>query len=1776
MSNFNELSNQNLSGFVPALVIDYLLEKLRKKEHRKLPEKQTFDSVVMFADISGFTNLAEKLSKRGNEGTELLAFTLNRYMELLVKAIGRSGGDIFKFAGDAIIIVWPPPSDKSHLVILCRQAIQSALDIQSKLTDFKIIDDVKLSVKIGFGVGQVTIAHVGGVFQRAEYLPAGSPLTQAFECEHLAPGGGVVIVSKQVWEKCFDYFEFDDVKGHHESENSPFYFVKKVKKSVKMKADALLMKNNIKPSDIEAIRGYLKSYIPAAVVPFIDLDQEKWSAELRRLTVLFVNLGIDLKDAQSQEGLERIQIVIETIQKTVYSNQGSLNKFLMDDKGSTLIILFGLPPMAHQDDPVRGVLTAHIMVKALRKINCSCSVGITTGMVFAGVVGTSGSRREYSVLGDSVNLSARFMQAACQEKEKKILVDEITRREAEHKIGFRFVKKSSVKGKTGEIPFYEPIFDEHDKNEDLLKKIKIHYVRPLNSSEPGHFMSGKVYETEIKKSFEMMDKFLSRPQKNCLLMVTGGYGIGKSAFLRIFLEKMAKRIENDKWKYGEKTQVVISGLNCVEKNRKMNGLRVIFQEIFRLIGQRMNLYNENLLIKLLEDDKDRELLSNMELVSDILNLKLMGEQYSRPSSKKKSEEFEGKMIKKILMKIVAEFLEDDLIDKSNEDVTDNDSESVAVVRSNNNISSHPKLNKENLIAPLIIVLDDMQDFDPLSWGMLKKMLKTFKKLFVITSIRTEGLEIQSFPKKAPTVNDKNDSMSSLSIQRTPSEAKRKLRLEQFDSQPEEYVDAMMFELEESSENCHYYRVDLEGLSNNHDLESFIFKNFSVKNIEFMDKSDRPPDKFYRFIFDKTHGNPLDMMNLMNNLIESNYLEIDDLNFKLLIKSNLEKCIDLEEFLTIPVPLSRFKINIPILDHQPCRTKLMLKAACVIGDCFDLQMLWKVNPFKETINKDKLLQILGELEKQEFLEILDQNSNNITYRFTHPFMREVIYQSMIYNQRRTIHRYVAEGIQSIQLPNENNEKMETDKLIYHWSLAEDKNPFLFTAAQGSADFSNKAKRSIIVKKISTLISKNPNNLFAVLKKGLLDKKSDRGYTWSKRFCILNSKEFKYFYSEEAAKNEEAALGTFALKNIYSIMPITEKEAKGKLFAFVIYVGSWLKKDKEMGIREFYFSAVDNDELEQWTTYIEFTKAKAIYDSFVNTFGKISFPLGNASEHFENFDLDVDLTSRKNPGSMSRLTLIAQHNENSPQIPQAYKSLSRKTTSIGKLKRNTQANSLVSESQNDVNDYTSAEKAEKNKKLKERLICLFNNTFMLFWSHVLEGANQYNLKESDPMRQVDGHNFGRTSHLMRTKNLLVKVEKNLLEDPIGDKPQRVPSLMSKLIAKSSLSSNGRQSGGVVFSESMEELNEELNKSPTENYDLPSAGKRQTVKDRDKLEKIDEVSEARDSLISRTESMHMNRRGTGFFDPLNNQKQLASMKKINESEMEEKPKNSIINNNNNYTLTMMVPEDRKNTLAMIEIQEEKLEEIEEEKTNDVIVVEDIDNVDNEEKIKMLLLGKEQFEKDKKEKGEILNKKKEKESEKDKQSQVSLEILPKDVRSVEEFETFKKTAQTNNIDLSLNLFSEKDRSLNLLSEEKPKEKSFRSKKQETIEPELVKYVARMENSSKAFQENSNIYSSKRESNRNIENKYEKLDADKTFNNKNERNSMRNEENFVKDEINKKRSKVVQRMMEKEVNNEPPDVKRWTTVVDHKTANETNNLNYKSVINFYGKTQHNKYYSFN
>ena len=94
---------------------------------------------------------------------------------------------------------------------------------------------------------------------------------------------------------------------------------------------------------------------------------ENWCKELRLLTIMFIQLSVDLKDTETIKGREKIQNVVSTVQVCVYKTRGSLNKFLMDDKGSVMLCCWGLPPFSTADDSVRAVYSANLILKELKE-----------------------------------------------------------------------------------------------------------------------------------------------------------------------------------------------------------------------------------------------------------------------------------------------------------------------------------------------------------------------------------------------------------------------------------------------------------------------------------------------------------------------------------------------------------------------------------------------------------------------------------------------------------------------------------------------------------------------------------------------------------------------------------------------------------------------------------------------------------------------------------------------------------------------------------------------------------------------------------------------------------------------------------------------------------------------------------------------------------------------------------------------------------------------------------------------------------------------------------------------------------------------------------------------------------------------------------------------------------------------------------------------------------------------------------------------------------------
>src|SRR5207253_220571 len=74
---------------------------------RAVPSEQRLAAAVMLADVSGFTKLAERLAQRGPDGAEALTGHLNAYFGPLIELIHAAGGDVVKFAGDALVVLFP-------------------------------------------------------------------------------------------------------------------------------------------------------------------------------------------------------------------------------------------------------------------------------------------------------------------------------------------------------------------------------------------------------------------------------------------------------------------------------------------------------------------------------------------------------------------------------------------------------------------------------------------------------------------------------------------------------------------------------------------------------------------------------------------------------------------------------------------------------------------------------------------------------------------------------------------------------------------------------------------------------------------------------------------------------------------------------------------------------------------------------------------------------------------------------------------------------------------------------------------------------------------------------------------------------------------------------------------------------------------------------------------------------------------------------------------------------------------------------------------------------------------------------------------------------------------------------------------------------------------------------------------------------------------------------------------------------------------------------------
>jgi len=399
--------------------------------------RDSFQAAVLFVDITGFTRLTEQFAVHGPSGAEDISAVLNDFYGQWIDIIKYHGGDIIKFAGDGLLIIW----NDEDLQVSVSRAAQTALEARKKLENYRVRERT-LSTRIAIGAGQLSLMGLGGVFNRWESVVTGAALTQVGRAQAMLQPGQIIL-SQQAWKSIEHKAEVISAPEGHMLLNSLH------SESMHEPVPEIELSEDAVPA--------LRSYIPGSIMKRIDAGQSDWLAELRRVTTLF----IAIPEMSRNDDVLFAQNISQILQSLVYRYEGSVNKISVDEKGVSLLAGFGLPPFSHEDDPLRGILAAQDIVSALSEIKIECHIGITTGRLFCGVIGNE-KRREYTITGDSVNVAARLMQAVASKKSTRegnpiqIFCDSETYEGTRNRVDFITLEPIAIRGKAQPVPVFVP------------------------------------------------------------------------------------------------------------------------------------------------------------------------------------------------------------------------------------------------------------------------------------------------------------------------------------------------------------------------------------------------------------------------------------------------------------------------------------------------------------------------------------------------------------------------------------------------------------------------------------------------------------------------------------------------------------------------------------------------------------------------------------------------------------------------------------------------------------------------------------------------------------------------------------------------------------------------------------------------------------------------------------------------------------------------------------------------------------------------------------------------------------------------------------------------------------------------------------------------------------------------------------------------------------------------------------------------------------------------
>ncbi len=329
---------------------------------------QQIAGTMLYADLSGFTALSERLASQGREGSERLSDIVSLTLGDLLSAARQCGGELVSFGGDALVLLF---SGEQHVERACGAAHLMRKRLRAHGNGSPVGEQVKLRMSTGIHSGLFEVIRADP--NRDLFAWVGFDVTTLVRMQDVTPVGAIGI-SEQVASR-----------------------LPAACRGVALREGYRLARP---PRRAESVVTSDKAPLKASDHSF------SVSAEHRVASVAFVRLdGLDHLVAESRldaakavhASIDRISTVCDTYRVTLLSTD-------IDADGVKILLLSGAPISYGEDETrlltaVRSIVDDSLALRA--------RAGVHRGRVFVGDIGPA-----FTAMGDVVNSAARLMGAA--------------------------------------------------------------------------------------------------------------------------------------------------------------------------------------------------------------------------------------------------------------------------------------------------------------------------------------------------------------------------------------------------------------------------------------------------------------------------------------------------------------------------------------------------------------------------------------------------------------------------------------------------------------------------------------------------------------------------------------------------------------------------------------------------------------------------------------------------------------------------------------------------------------------------------------------------------------------------------------------------------------------------------------------------------------------------------------------------------------------------------------------------------------------------------------------------------------------------------------------------------------------------------------------------------------------------------------------------------------------------------------------------------------------